>query len=201
MRHRGPASPPRPEIYQPLTQRSFSSMAFVVRTSVDPLSIVPLIRAEIAGLDPALPISHVSTMEEHVGRVLSRPRFMSTLTAVFGALAVALALVGIYAVMACSVAERTREIAIRVAVGARVLDVVRLVVLKAAFLAGAGVAAGLLGAWATSRVLAGLLFGITAGGAPTYVVSAAALLVVALTAAALPALRAARIDGSQVLRS
>jgi putative ABC transport system permease protein len=201
MRHGGPGSPPRPEVYQPLSQRAFSSMAVVVRTTVEPLSIVPLIRAEVAGLDPALPISHVATMEEHVGRVLSRPRFMSTLTAAFGGLALVLALVGIYAVMAHSVAERTREIAIRMAVGARMADVVRLVVLKAAALAGAGVAAGLIGAWIASRVLAGLLFGVTAGDVPTYVVSAVALLVVAVTAAAVPAFRAARIDGAQVLRS
>ena len=201
MRHHGPASPPRPEVYQPLTQRAFSSMAIVVRTSVGPLSIVPLVRAAVAGLDPALPISHVATMEEHVGRVLSRPRFMSTLTAAFGGLAVVLALVGIYAVMAHSVAERTREIAIRMAVGARIADVVWLVVLKAASLAGAGVVAGLLGAWVASRVLAGLLFGVTAGDAPTYLVSAVLLLVVAVTAAVVPAFRAARIDGARVLRS
>jgi putative ABC transport system permease protein len=126
---------------------------------------------------------------------------MSTLTAAFGGLAVVLALVGIYAVMAHSVAERTREIAIRIAVGARMADVVRLVVVKAASLAGAGVGAGLIGAWIASRVLAGLLFGVTAGDAPTYLVSAVALLVVAITAAAVPAFRAARIDGAQVLRS
>jgi putative ABC transport system permease protein len=201
MRHRGPASPPRPEIYQPLTQRSFSAMAFVVRTTVDPRSIVPLVRAEVAALDPALPIAHVATMEEHVSRALSRPRFMSTLTAVFGALAVILAIVGIYGVMAASVAQRTREIAIRMAVGAQVSDVIRLVALKAAGLAGVGLAAGLLGAWASSRVLAGLLFGIAPDDVATYVASAAALLVVALAAAAVPALRAARIDGAQVLRS
>jgi putative ABC transport system permease protein len=201
MRHRGPASPPRPEIYQPVTQHAFSSMAVVVRTTADPLSIVPLIRAEVSALDPSLPISHVSTMEEHVERALSRPRFMSTLTMTFGALAVVLALVGVYGVMAASVAQRTREIAIRIAVGARASDVVRMVALRAAVLTGAGVAAGLMGAWASSRVLAGLLFGVTANDGPTYLVSAAALLAVALAAAAVPAFRAARIDGSQVLRS
>jgi ABC-type antimicrobial peptide transport system permease subunit len=126
---------------------------------------------------------------------------MTTLTAVFGALAMVLALVGIYAVMGCAVAERTREIAIRVAVGARMSDVVRLIVLKAVALAAVGVAAGLLAAWAASRTLAGLLFGVTAGDVPTYLVSAAALLVVAVTAAAVPAFRASRIDGAHVLRS
>jgi len=201
MRHRGPGAPPRPEIYQPLAQRSFASMAFVVRTFVPPLSLVPLIREELAAIDPAVPIARLATMDDHLQRALSRPRFMSLLTSTFGALAVALAVVGIYGVMACAVAERTREIAIRIALGARVPDVVRMVVMKALRLAAAGVIAGLLLAWASSRVLAGLLFGVTPGDVVTYVVSAAGLLAVALLAAAVPARRAARIDGSRVLRS
>jgi putative ABC transport system permease protein len=201
MRHRGPAAPPRPEIYQPLTQRSFGAMAFVVRTAVEPYSTVPLIRTEIARLAPSLPMAHVATMEEHVGRALSRPRFMSVLTAVFGGLAVALALVGIYGVMAASVSQRTREIAIRIALGARTFEVVSMIALEAGTLAGAGVVAGVFAAWAASRVLAGLLFGVTPGDPATYLGSACALLIVALAAAAFPALRAARIDGAQVLRS
>ena len=201
MRHGGPAAPPRPEIYQPLPQRSFGSMAFVVRTTVDPHTTVPLIRAEIARLSPSLPMAHVATMEEHVARALSRPRFMSVLTAVFGGLAVALALVGIYGVMAASVSQRTREIAIRIALGARAREVVSMIALEAGVLAGVGVLTGMLAAWAASRVLAGLLFGVTADDPSTYLVSALALLVVALAAAAVPAFRAARIDGAQVLRS
>jgi putative ABC transport system permease protein len=201
MRHRGPAAPPRPEIYQPLTQRSFGSMDFVVRTSVDPLTIVPLIRSRIARLAPSLPMAHVGTMEQHVERSLSRPRFMSALTAAFGGLAVTLALVGIYGVMAASVSQRTREIAIRIALGARPLAVVRLITAEAASLAAAGVVAGLLGAWASSRVLAGLLFGVTPWDPITYIASATALFAVALAAAAIPARGAARIDGARVLRS
>ncbi|MEN3339375.1 MAG: hypothetical protein V7647_3051 [Acidobacteriota bacterium] len=201
VRHRGPAAPPRQEIYQPLSQRSFGSMAFVVRTGVDPYSTVPLIRNEIARLAPSLPMAHVATMEEHVARALSRPRFMSVLTAVFGGLAVALALVGIYGVMAASVSQRTREIAIRIALGARTFEVVAMIAREAGTLAIAGVVVGVLAAWAASRVLAGLLFGVSAGDPSTYVDSPCALLIVALAAGAIPALRAARIDGAQVLRS
>jgi putative ABC transport system permease protein len=201
VRHRGPAAPPRPEIYQPLTQRSFGSMAFVVRTAMDPHHAVPLIRNEIARLAPSLPMAHVATMEEHVGRALSRPRFMSVLTAVFGALAVALALVGIYGVMAASVSQRTREIAIRIALGARTIEIVSMIALEAGSLALTGVVAGMLAAWAASRGLTGLLFGVTPADPATYLASASALLVVALAAAAFPALRAARVDGAQVLRS
>ena len=119
----------------------------------------------------------------------------------FGGLAVALALVGIYGVMAASVSQRTREIAIRIALGARAREVVSMIALEAGVLAGVGVLTGMLAAWAASRVLAGLLFGVTADDPSTYLVSALALLVVALAAAAVPAFRAARIDGAQVLRS
>lgn len=201
VRHGGPASPPRPEVYQPLAQRPFQSMAVVVRTAGDPLTIVPQVRAEVAGLDPTLAISHVGSMDEHVSRALSRPRFMSTLTTIFGALAAVLALVGIYGVMACSVAERSREIAIRIAVGAPASRVVRMIVLEAAGLAAAGVAVGLPAAWASSRLLSGLLFGVTAGDLSTYAAAAVGLLAVAVAAAVVPALRAGRIDGATMLRS
>jgi putative ABC transport system permease protein len=126
---------------------------------------------------------------------------MSALTAAFGGLAVTLALVGIYGVIAASVSQRTREIAIRIALGARPLAVVRMITAEAASLAAAGVAAGLLGAWASSSVLAGLLFGVTPWDPITYLASATALLAVALAAAAIPARGAARIDGARVLRS
>src|SRR3954468_3415013 len=111
-RHRGPASPPRREFYQPYTQRSFPFMAFVVRTRGERVAMVPAIRAAVAGLDSTQPISGVSTMEQHIATALSRPRFMSTLVACFGLLALVLSTVGVYGVMAFSVTQRTREIAI-----------------------------------------------------------------------------------------
>ena len=163
IRHLGPAVPPRPEIYQPFTQNSFTSMAFVVRTAGDPTTLVPALRSAVSRLDPAQPISRVSTMDEHVARSLSRPQFMSTLTSAFGGLALLLSVVGIYGVMAYSVAQRTREIAIRSALGARQRDVLRLVLVKALWLAMAGVAGGLVAAAALTRVLAGQLFGVRAG--------------------------------------
>lgn len=201
MRHRGPAVPPRPEVYQPLAQRPFASMAVIVRTTGDPGSIVPLVRREVADMNPALAISHVASMEEHVSRALSRPRFMSALTAIFGVLAVTLAVVGVYGVISRSVAERTREIAIRMAVGASGRRVIAMITLEAAALAGAGVAVGLPAAWAAARLMADQLFGVQPGDALTYLGSAAVLMIVALTAAMVPAFRAARIDGATMLRS
>lgn len=201
IRHRGPAAPPRPELFHPLGQRSFSFMAFVVRTTGDPLAVVPAVRAEVAALAPDLPISQVGTMERHIERALARPRFMSTLIAAFGALAVALAVVGIYGVMTYAVSQRAQEIAIRMALGARRGDVIRMVLTKAALLSAIGIAAGLAGAAAMTRVLAGLLFGVGATDPATFAAAAAALLGAGLLAAAVPAIRASRISGAAALRS
>jgi putative ABC transport system permease protein len=200
IRHLGPATPPRPEIYQPFTQNSFTSMAFVVRTANDPRTVVPSIRAAIARLDPAQPISRVSSMDEHITRALSRPHFMSTLTAAFGGLALMLSVVGIYGVMSYSVTQRTREIAIRSALGAQRSDVMRLVLTKALWLSLIGVVVGLMTAAALSRVLAGQLFGIGARDPLTYMAVAVLLIAVALLAGAVPAVRATRIEESHVLR-
>jgi putative ABC transport system permease protein len=200
MRHGGPAAAPRPEFYQPLAQRPFSSMAFVVRTLGDPSKIVPAVRREVASLDPALPVSKVATMEEHVARALSAPRVMSTLVAAFGALALALAIVGIYGVMSYAVTERTRELAIRAALGASRRDVLRIVMGKALTLAGCGIGAGLIAAVLVCRTMAGMLFGIPALDLATFVTASIALLAIALLAALVPAIRAMRVEASQVLR-
>jgi putative ABC transport system permease protein len=200
IRHLGPANPPRPEIYQPHSQRSFPFMAFVVRTRSDPASVVPSIRAEVARLDPAQPISGVSTMEEHIARALSRPRFMSTLVGAFGVLALALSVVGIYGVVAYSVTQRTREIAIRMALGARAADVMAMILSRTLLLAAVGVAGGLAAAVALTRVLTGLLFGVAVTDVATFAAASATLGVVALVAGVVPALRATRIEGSTALR-
>jgi putative ABC transport system permease protein len=201
IRHLGPATPPRPEFYQPHSQRSFPFMAFVVRTEGAPQSIVPAIRSAVTSLDATQPISGVNTMEDHIARSLARPRILSVLVASFGALALVLAVVGIYGVMAYAVSQRTHEIAIRSALGASPVEVVRMVLRKAALLAATGIVGGLGLAFAAMRVLAGLLFEITPTDAPTYAMVVIVLAIVALLAAAVPAVRAARIDGVQALRS
>lgn len=201
IRHLGPATPPRAEIYQPFTQNSFTSMAFVVRTAGDPRPVVPSLRSAVARLDPAQPISRVTTMDEHLAKSLSRPHFMSTLTAAFGGVALLLSIVGIYGVMAYSVAQRTREIAIRSALGAQQRDVFRLVLMKGLWLSGIGVMTGLSTAAGLTRVLSGQLYGVEASDPVTYASVAALFIAVALLAGVIPAARALRIDGTLALRA
>jgi putative ABC transport system permease protein len=201
IRHLGPAAPPRPELYEVHAQSPFSFMAFVVRTEGDPYSTVGAIRHEIARLDPSLPLSGVRTMDEHLWRSLARPRFLSALTASFGGLALVLAVVGIYGLIGYTVTQRTREIAIRSALGARRGDVLRLVLSKALLLAAVGVVSGSLLALSLTKLLSGLLFGVTPGDPWTFAAVAALLMLSALVSALIPAIRAARIDATVALRS
>ena len=200
IRHLGPSTPPRPEVYQPDSQRSFPFMAFVVRTSADPRAIVPSLRRAAAELDPTLPLAGLKTMDEHLERSLAKPRFLSTLVAVFGALAVTLALVGIYAMMAWSVSERRQEFAIRLALGARTSALVGMVVRQALVLASIGIVAGLVGARAATGVLTGLLFGVRPTDPSAFALTAAIVGAVALAACYLPVRRALRVDPVSLLR-
>jgi ABC-type antimicrobial peptide transport system permease subunit len=161
---------------------------------------MPTLRRAAAELDPSLPLANVKTMDEHIARALARPRFVSTLVTAFGALALVLAIVGIYGVMAWSVSERMREFAIRLALGVRGPALVRAVLGKAVVLAGSGIVAGLIGARAATGVLSGMLYGIKATDAMSFVASALAVVLVALAACYIPARRALRADPVTLLR-
>jgi predicted permease len=200
IRHLGPTAPPRPEVYQPDSQRSFPFMAFVVRTEGDPSAVAPSLRRAAAELDPALPLGGLKTMDEHLRRSLSKPKFFSTLVTVFGMLAVTLALIGIYAMMAWSVSERRQEFAIRLALGARSSAVVGMVVRQALILAAVGITAGLLGAWAAGGVLKGLLFGVQPTDPSAFALTALIVGGVALAACYAPVRRAIRVDPVSLLR-
>lgn len=139
-------------------------------------------------------------MDEHLGRALAKPRFFSTLIGAFGALAVTLALIGIYAMMAWSVSERRREFAIRTALGARKGGLLALVLRKALILAAAGIGAGLVGARAATGFLTGLLYGIQPTDPSAFALTAAVVAVVALAACWIPARRALRVDPASLLR-
>ncbi len=200
VRHQGPAEVIRPEMYLPALQRTFFFMSFVVRVEGEPVALVPAVRSAVAALDPDLPIADVRPMEQMVATVMARPRFVSSLVALFAGLSLLLAGVGLYGVIAYMAQQRTREIGIRMALGARPADVLRLVVGRGMLLSLAGVGLGLLGAWAVTRVMGSLLFEVSATDPLTFGALALLVLGVAMLATWLPARRATRVDPLVALR-
>jgi putative ABC transport system permease protein len=175
-------------------------MTFVVRTGGDPLAVVEPARRIIGELHPGQPVAEVRTMDRIVAETFSRQRFSTILLVTFSLAALLLAAVGIYGVLAYSVSERTREIGVRVALGAEPARIIGLIVRMGATVAGAGLIVGLAGALAVSGVLEKLLFGVTPRDPTTFAAVPAILLAVAMLAAYLPARRAARLDPMQALR-
>jgi putative ABC transport system permease protein len=195
----GIAAASRQELYVPHAQRPFQRMHVVARISGEPLLLVSAIRREIAGLDPNLPISGVRSMQDVVDATAAGPRLAAVLSGSFAALAVLLALLGIYGVTAYVVTQRSREIGVRIALGATPRAVMRLVVGQGLRLAGASLVVGLLAALAASRVLRSHVYGVSPTDVPTYALVPIGLLVVAALGSSLPALRAARISPAEVL--
>ena len=172
----------------------------LVRTSTDPLSLAAPVRNQISALDKDQAVFNVRTMEQALARSVSARRFSMILLSVFAALALVLAAVGIYGVISYSVAQRTREVGIRMALGAQTTDVLKLVVRDGLKLVTIGVAVGLIGAFALTRLMTTLLFGVTATDAITYGSVAFALVAVALAACYIPARRATKVDPLVALR-
>jgi len=187
-------------IYLPYEQSPVPYLTLILRTSSDPLSAVPAARRAVESLDPELPLYDVASMEQLVYNSVSEPRFNTTLLAIFAGLALILATVGIYGVMSYAVTERTHEIGVRMALGARRGDVLRSVVAQGARRAGAGIVLGLLGALFVTRFLSTLLFDIHPTDAITFAAVAALLAADALVASYIPARRATRIDPMRALR-
>jgi len=174
---------------------------YAVRTSAEPESMVPTVRSIVQQLDPQATVFYVAPMEQVVASTISRPRLYAVLLGIFAAVGLGLAVIGIYGVMAYSVAQRTREIGIRVALGARRAQVIALVVKQGALLTAVGIAAGLAGAAMLSRYLEGLLFGVTPLDPATFVAAAALFALVALVAAYGPTRRATGVDPLVALRA
>jgi putative ABC transport system permease protein len=173
---------------------SFAANAVVVRTQVDPLSLGTAVRKVVWEIDKDQPVSDIRSMEEIVSRAVARERFSTMLLGIFAALALVLAAVGIYGVMSYSIAQRTREIGIRMALGAQRSDVLKMVVGQGLKLVVIGVAIGLAAAFVLTRVMASLLFGVSATDPLTFIIISMVLLGVALIASYVPALRATRVD-------
>jgi len=192
--------PARLEVYVPFRQDVARDMYLVVRSAVDPASLTSAIRAAVASIDKNQPVFGIETMQKLVDDSVSTRRLMLVLLGIFSALALILAAIGIYGVMAYSVALRTQEIGIRMALGAQNQDVLRLVLGQGARIALFGVAIGLAGAAALTRFLSSLLFSVSTNDPLTFAGVAAILVTVALFACYIPARRAMRVDPIIALR-
>jgi putative ABC transport system permease protein len=190
-----------PEIYVPLQQWPVRSMALVMRADVPPTSLGDAARQAVHQIDASLPVAEMRTVEEIVAKSISQPRFYMLLLAIFAVVALTLAAIGIFGVMSYSVSQRTREIGIRMALGAQGGRVVTMVVRQAMLLAGVGLLFGLGSALALTRTMATLLFDLSPTDPMTFFTVAAVLAGVAFLASYLPARRAARVDPIVALRA
>ena len=199
----GMDKPAGPELYLQVRQVADflgGNMNYVVRTSTDSLAIESSIRRVVREMDPSLPVYNLKTMNDVVSKSMVQPRFLALLLATFSGIALFLAAIGIYGVMAYSVAQRTQEIGVRMALGAQPIHVLRLIFGQSLMMLLIGTAIGLAGAFALTRLMSTLLFGVTATDPLTYVSVVGILTFVALLACYIPARRAAKVDPLIALR-
>jgi predicted permease len=201
VRQRSPGQEVAPQLFAPYTQASSRSIRFVVRTTNDPLALTSSVRSLVRTADANLAIPDFTPLDLLVTRSVARPRFYASLVMLFAAVALALAATGIFGVMSYTVAERSREISIRMALGARAGDVMRTIVGRALLLTGLGGVLGVVGAQALGRVIQKQLYGVTLFDPLTIAAVVAVLAASALAASILPARRAASVDPATLLRS
>jgi len=203
VRNAGIDKPVANELYLPNTEPHVAGsrgMNVILRSSTDPRRLAQAARQEIRALDPALPVAAVRTMDDVLSAAQSRPRFLTLLLALFSAVALVLAAVGLYGVISYSVAQRTNEIGIRMAMGARPRDVQSMILAQGLRLGALGVALGAAGAFALTRLIRGLLFGVSSFDPATFLAMAAVLIGVTLAACYIPARRATEVDPMSALR-
>ena len=199
-KYRTLAEDPKPFYYYSMDQRRPATMALVMRPNVDPLSIVGAIRSEVAGIDRRVPLFAVKTMDQHKTYALWAPNMAASFSLAFGLVAILLSAVGLYSVMAYVVSQRTREVGIRMALGANRSDVMKMITRQGMRLAAAGVGIGFVLALALAQVLSSLLIGISGYDVTTFVLVPTLLAFVALVACYLPARRATKVDPLVALR-
>jgi len=191
-----------PDVYVPHAQGAWYSRTYLIaRTSNDATAMVAPIRRVIRELDSGIPFDGVSTMTNRIAASMDRPRFHAILLTLFAAMALLLAAAGIYATMLYAVGQRTREIAIRIALGARPVNVLGLVVRQGMLLTGMGIAVGLACTLALTRVIASLVFGADGTDPTALLIAVSALAISALVACCVPGFRATRLDPNHVLRA
>jgi putative ABC transport system permease protein len=189
-----------PAVYFPHPDLTYSFMTLVIRTDREPAALAPAVQREIRSLDPNQPISDLRTMNQVMSEWVARSRFNTLLLGLFAGLATLLSAVGIFGVMNYSVALRTRELGLRLAIGAQPRQVLLLVLRQGLLLTVIGVVLGLAAAFALTRLLSGLLFGVQAVDLSTFTTISLLLTIVSLLACYLPARRAMRIDPLRALR-
>jgi putative ABC transport system permease protein len=194
------AAAPEAEVYVPFSQRPWASMNLILRTAGDPRHWAAAARAAVAAVDRDQPVTAVNTMEEVLATSTAPQRFSVFLLGVFSATALALAAVGLYGAIAYSVAERTREMGIRIALGAAKRDILRMIVGQGLALALAGLAIGTVASLALTRLMSGLLFQTDAADPASFAASALLFAAIAALASYLPARRATRVDPTEALR-
>ena len=201
VRDLGLGAPPRPDVYVLFTQSPSAAMSLVLRTTGDPGTAVAPARAVIRALDPDVPISNIASLRQLVGGSVARTRYAGSLLAGFAALALVIAVVGIYGVMSYLVTQRSRELGVRIALGARPGDILRLVLREGVQLGLLGAGLGVLAAFGTTRAMVRLLYEVSPADPMTYTAVSLLLIAVVLVACYIPARRATKIDPMVALRT
>jgi putative ABC transport system permease protein len=201
IKYKGLGEETLPAFYQPIAQNTWRGVFLIVKTeAADPLGLAAAVRNEIRSLDRELPVTRVRTLEQRLYASVAQPRFRTAIVALFAALALILASIGIYGVISYSVTQRTHEMGIRIALGARSRDVLSLVVKQGMALTVIGLGVGLSASFALTRLMRTLLFSVSATDPLTFIVISLLLTVVALLACWIPARRATRVDPLRALR-
>jgi putative ABC transport system permease protein len=190
-----------PEVYVPWTQHPWQYVRITVRTAGDPAALFQAVRRAIAATDPAQPIMEIKTMEEVLDNASREPRMLMVLVGIFSVCAFIMAVVGLYGVISYSVAQRTRELGVRVALGASAGDISRMVIRQAAVLSGLGIMIGIFAALALTRLIAAELYGLSPADPVSYAASATVFAIVSIAASLIPARRAARLNPVDALRA
>jgi putative ABC transport system permease protein len=200
VKHRNLWQAPDPESYVPYDQNPIGGMDIVIRSETDPMTLLPALRAQVFAMDAELPIYRVKRLEEYVAASVAQRRFTSLLCSIFAGVGLLLAVVGLFGVMSYSVAQRTHEIGVRVAVGAAKTDILQMILREGLAITFVGIGIGLIGAFAVSSVVKSQLFGVSSTDPLTFLGVVVALSIVALVACYVPARRATRVDPMVALR-
>jgi putative ABC transport system permease protein len=200
IKNRGLSQEPQAQVYIPFAQLPWSNMNLLVRTAVPPQTMTSAVRAVIAGVDPDQPVTSILTVDELMDNSRTQPRFLMMLLTVFSMTALALAVVGIYGVLAYSVAQRQHELGIRLALGAKSADILRLVVRQGLILAASGVVIGFVAALLMTRLMSSMLYKVGAHDLVTFVAAPLLFLAVAVLTSYIPARRATKVDPIEAMR-